>query len=189
MAQAPASPNALVGAWTMNKSLTTTTRGEAQPADRGRAGAGGGGRRGGGGRGGGFGGGAGGFGGPSVFGSRDADASALLRDALRDITDPSDHLTIVTTDTMVIITGTGGRTTRLSPDGRKVKDENTNIERRTRWDGDRLVSDVSGPGIGKVTETYSVDAQSHQLRLVAEMEGRNGGSPETYTHVYDPDAR
>ena len=109
LAQAPAAgASPIVGAWTMNKSLTTTTRGgDAPPEERGRAG--GGGRRGGGGRGGGGGFSGGGLGGPSVFGDRDADASARLRDAIRDITDPPDHLTIVTTETMVIITGTPQR--------------------------------------------------------------------------------
>jgi hypothetical protein len=44
-----------------------------------------------------------------------------MRDAMRDVTNPSDHLTIVQTGTLVIITGADGRATRLSPDGKKSR--------------------------------------------------------------------
>src|SRR5205085_1172127 len=100
-----------------------------------------------------------------------ADADARMRDAMRDIVSPPEHLTIVSTDTMIVLTAPNGRTIRLSPDGRKVKDENTRIERKTRWDGARLVSEISGLGPGKVTETYSVDPDRHQLHITAQTEG------------------
>lgn len=60
----------------------------------------------------------------------DHDAMARMRDAMRDLMNPSEHLTIVDTGSMIVLTGPDGRTTRLSPDGRKIKDENTGIERR-----------------------------------------------------------
>jgi len=101
---------------------------------------------------------------------------------MRDITNPPDLMTISQTDTMIIVTGSDGRTTRLSPDGKKVKDENTNIERKTKWDGSRLVSEISGAGPGKITQTYSVDPEHHQLRITAQLEGLG-----IITHVYDKD--
>ena len=52
-----------------------------------------------------------------------------------------------------------------------------------------LVVDAPLSGAGKITQTYSVDPEHHQLRIVASMEGHNGQQPRTITHVYDADAR
>lgn len=112
-----------------------------------------------------------------------------MRDAMRDLTDPPDHLTITLTESMVIITSSDGRTTRLSPDGKKVKDENTNIERKTRWDGARLVSEINGLGPGRITQVFVVDPEMHRLRISAQMEGGRSGHARTISHIYDPDAR
>ena len=115
--------------------------------------------------------------------------TARMRDAMREVTNPPDRLTIVQTGALVIITGGDGRTTRLSPDGKKIKDENTGIERKTRWDAGKLVSEISGLGAGKMTQTFSVDPESHQLKVTVEMANRGGRSnqPRTITHVYDKD--
>ena len=178
----------LAGAWTMNKDLSD------QPAerddrgnrgdDRGRRGGG----RGRGGFGGGYGGGRGGFGrggGQAV----DPEERARMRDAMRDIMSPPDHLVITQTETMLVITGPDGRTTRLAPDGKKIKDENTGIERRTKWDAGHLVSEISGPGGMKATETYAINPELHQLRLTTQFDGGRGGQPRSVTHVYDSEGR
>ena len=107
-----------------------------------------------------------------------------MRDALRDEMHPPDHLTIVQSDTMIIITTRDGRTTRLAPDGTKVKDESTGVERRTKWDGGKLVSEVTGLGSGKITETYSVDAELKQLRVALAIDGPRKTSQ---ARVYDLD--
>lgn len=214
--QAAAKPS-LTGAWTLNKDLSDKPpdRGDRDDDSRGQGRRGGGyGRRGGGGGGGGFGG-RGGFGGGMGRGGPAMDPKEMerMRDAMRDVMQPADRLTIVETESMIILTSSDGRTTRLSPDGKKVKDENTNIERRTKWDGQKLVSEITGLGRGKITQTYSVDPDSHQLRIVTQMEGGPGGpgrlggqggpggqggqggpggqgsQPRTITHVYDADAR
>lgn len=186
-AQAP-EKEALVGAWTLNRDQSD------QPPSRGdRDGDGSGtrGRRGGGyghggmGRGG-FGGGMGRGGGRMAGG--DPEQMARMRDAMRDVMSPGDHLTIVQTDSIVSITSDDGRTTRLSPDGKKVKDENTKVERKTKWDAGRLVSEISGLGPGKMTQTFAVDPELHQLRITVQMEGRNN-QPRSFTRVYDADAR
>jgi len=183
----------IAGAWTMNKDASDARPERRDDGDRNERS----GRRGnGGGRG--FGGGYGGFRGGGRGGGMpgermNPDDVARMRDAMRDVTQPSDHLTITETDSMIVITGADGRTTRLSPDGKKIKDENTGIERKTKWDGARLVSEISGLGPGKATQTFTVDPESHQLRVTVQMEGRDGSSgnkqPRTITHVYDPEAR
>jgi len=183
----------LAGAWTLNNELSDQPVDRADGGDRGdatgrrggygRGGGGGGGRRGGFGRGGG----GGGFGGaaPTV----DREAMARTRDAMRDIMTPPNHLIITQSESMIVLTGADGRTTRLSPDGKKVKDENTNIERKTKWDGSKLVVEITGLGPGKITQTYAIDPDHHQLRVTALMETRGNQSPRTMTHVYDADAR
>lgn len=89
--------------------------------------------------------------------------------AVRDVVEPAERLTIVRTESMVIITAGDGRTTRLAPDNSKIKDLESGIERRTRWEGDKLVTEISGIGRGKATETYSLDPQTHQLIVVLDM--------------------
>jgi len=122
-------------------------------------------------------------------GDMDRESMARMRDAMRDLTNPSNHLTITQTESMVVITAADGRTTRLSPDGQKIKDDNTKIERKTKWDGGKLVSEIGGLGPGKTTQTFSVDPDSHQLRITVQMEGGRAGQARTITNVYDADAR
>ncbi|HMB79530.1 MAG TPA: hypothetical protein VKI43_05665, partial [Vicinamibacterales bacterium] len=196
----PAPATSVAGGWTRNSDLSDTPGGGArgqQGDDSGRGssggtgtgtgngggyGGGGGGRRrggGGGGRGGGQNG-----GGAAPVNPEDA---ARMRDAMRDITNPSDHLVITQTESMVVLTGADGRTTRLSPDGKKIKDENTKVERKTKWDGGKLVSEINGLGSGKMTQTFAVDPEGKQLRITVVMEGR--GQPRTITQVYDADQK
>jgi len=196
----PAPATSVAGGWTRNSDLSDTpggARGQ-QGDDSGRGssggtgtgtgngggyGGGGGGRRrggGGGGRGGGQNG-----GGAAPVNPEDA---ARMRDAMRDITNPSDHLVITQTESMVVLTGADGRTTRLSPDGKKIKDENTKVERKTKWDGGKLVSEINGLGSGKMTQTFAVDPEGKQLRITVVMEGGRG-QPRTITQVYDADQK
>jgi hypothetical protein len=199
---APQNPAAvtgsIAGAWTLNADLSDKPadrgdrgeRGDGDARGRGNGGFGRGGGRGGYG-GGGYGGRGMGRGGNNPGTGMNPEAMARMRDAMRDVTNPSDHLTIVQTDSMVVVTGADGRTMRLSPDGKKIKDENTGVERKTKWDGGKLVSEISGLGPGKMTQAFAVDPESHQLRVTVLMEGRGGQSnqPRTITHVYDADAR
>jgi hypothetical protein len=199
----PSAPaQSLAGAWTRNVDLSDAPAARGQQSDDGAArgdgssGGGGGGRRRGGGGGGGFGG--GGFGrgggggggrGAGGAGAMNPEDAARMRDAMRDITNPSDHLIITQTEAMVVLTAADGRTTRLSPDGKKIKDDNTKIERKTKWDGGKLVSEINGLGRGKMTQTFAVDPEGKQLRLTVVMEGGSSGQPRTVTQVYDLDAR
>lgn len=178
---APAANPALVGAWTLNTELSDKPPApqDGDRPERGRGGPGQGGRRGGGGGGGfggGFGGGRGGFGGPRGGDARgNPEDMQRRREAMRELFEVPDRLTITSTETMVIVTTGEGRTTRLSPDGSKVKDESTGIERRTRWEPGKLVSEVSGVMGGRVTETYAVQPETGRLEIVVAMQGGDGG--------------
>ena len=187
--QAQAAPPTVVGAWTLKTSLSDHPpappdgadpegrrrdrggRGGGAPGGPGGPGGGmgrGGGGRGGGGRGG-FGGGQGGRGNPEEMRRR--------MDAMRDLLEAPERMTIVRTDSMVIITTGDGRTTRLATDNSKVKDESTGIERRTRWEGEKLVSEISGAMGGKLIETFELAPDTDRLVVTLSPEGRlRGGS-------------
>ena len=188
-AQASSSQASIIGAWTLNRDLSDTGQGSGNGQNDGDnpgrqgGGYGGGRRRGGGGfGGGGFGrGGGGGFGGAQP---QNTEAAQRMRSAMRDEMTAPDHMTIVQTDTTIIITTMDGRTTRLSTDGKKVKDESTGVERKTKWDAGKLVSEVNGLGSGKITETYSVDAELKQLRVALAVDGPR---KMALTRVYDLD--
>jgi hypothetical protein len=179
-------PSPIVGAWTLNKELSDAPA--APPGERGDRGERGRRGAGGGGRGGGFGGGGGGrrgggFGGPGGGGRGNPDDMRRTRDAMRDVMETPDRMTITQTESMVIITTGDGRTTRLSTDGKKIKDESTGIERKTRWDGQQLVCEITG-GPGKMTETYAVDAETPRL-TVTRQPGRGDQQRRPVHHVYD----
>jgi hypothetical protein len=183
-AQSPAATPArtLVGEWTFNADLSdkphdrTEDRGE---GSGGRRAGGGGGRRGG--YGGGFGGGRYGSGGGGS--TMSAEDRQRLRDEMREIMNPPDRLTITEGDSMVIVTSGDGHVDRLSPNGKKIKDESTGIERKTKWDGDKLVSEITGAGSRKITQTYSVDPEHKQLHVVVQVE--TPGQPTKVNRVYD----
>ncbi len=186
-AQTPPSPS-LEGAWTLNKDLSDKPpagREGGQGREGHQGGHRGGGRGGGAGHGGGFGG-AGSGGGHGGEGRNPEDVQRM-RNALRDELEAPDHLTIVESGSTIILTAGDGRTTRLSADGKKVKDESTKVERRTKWDAGKLESEVSGLGQGKIVETYTVDAEHKQLRVTLNIEG--GQRKATVNRVYDADAR
>jgi hypothetical protein len=184
----------VTGGWTLNKELSDAPVDRSSRGDGGQGqggqGRGGGRRGGGGGGGGGFGGGFGGRGrgGAGQDGGQSREDMARMRDAMRDLTEASDHLVVADTSSLIIITGADGRTTRFAPDGKKVKDENTGIERKTKWDGGHLVSEISGIGSIKATQTFAVDPETHRLHVTVLMQGGRSGQARTITHVYDPDA-
>jgi hypothetical protein len=180
---------AISGAWTLNTGLNDKPAGPDERSDRG--GDDGSRRRGGFGRGRGMGGGirGGAMGRGGMGGGRgNPDDVARMRDAMRDVMSPPDHLTITQTETMIVITSQDGRTTRLSPDGKKLKDEHTGVERKTRWDGATLVSEITGLGPGKITETYTVEEEARRLHVALQMESERAQQRAMH-RVYDADAR
>ena len=171
----------IVGAWTLNKDLSQLSPERPQGDDQ-RSRGGFGGRRGGGG--GGRGGSGGGFSGGRGSGAS-PDAQRRRTDAARAIMEAPDRLTITRTESLVIVTTGDGRTTRLSPDGKKIKDDSTGIERKTRWDGSMLATDITGAGPGKITETYAVDQEHGRLSVTVQMENSRGPNAGVSRRVYD----
>jgi hypothetical protein len=190
-AQTPSTPS-IEGGWTLNKGQSDQpSTGSDSQSDRGsrnrQGGGGGGGGFGGGGRRMGRGGGGGGRGGNAP--QMNPEDAARQRDAMRDVTNPPDHYVITQTDSMIVLTAPDGRTMRLSTDGKKVKDDNTKVERKTKWDGGKLVSEINGLGPSKMTQTFAVDPESHQLRITVQVEGNGRMQARSFTHVYDLDTK
>jgi hypothetical protein len=186
--QSPTSP--LVGVWTLNSDLSDKPPAAPDGGDRGRGGRGYGGRGGGGGRGG-FRGGMGGGRGRGGFGpsgQRSPDDMRRMRDAIRDVMDAPATMTITVTDSMVIVTTGEGRTTRLATDGSKIKDESTGIERKSHWDGAKLVTEITGASQGKLIETYEVAADQPRLTVSLQFEGGNNNNRPPIKHVYDKES-
>jgi hypothetical protein len=189
---APKAPS-IVGAWTFNNDLSDKPLamggGDERQGDSGgyrRGGGGGGGGGGGrhGGMGGGMRGGMGGGGGAPAMNPEDA---KRLRDALRDILVAPKQITIVQTESqMVLITTDEGKVTRLSPDGKKIKDDNTKIEHKSKWDGAKLITEINGAGPNKITQTYEVDPEHHQLIVTVAVDSKD--KPITQHRVYDASA-
>jgi hypothetical protein len=174
----------IVGGWTLDKKLSDVAGNLPRGGEGRYRGGGSGGFPGGGGhgRGGGFHGGGGG-----AAGGHGADPEAATR--RRDLLEAPDQMTIVQTDSMIVITARDGRTTRLSPDGKKIKDESTNIERKTRWEGGKLVSEISGAA-GHATEIYSVNPAQHELLVVIRLESSGADETTRVLHrLYTLDAR
>ena len=114
-------------------------------------------------------------------------ASARFTEALRDLQNPPARLTITQTDQMVTITTDEGRTSRLAPNGRKTKDQDSGVERTTKWDGVKLVNLLSGLPAGDVQQVYMLDGQvQHRLHVVTTLPNRQ--NPKNLTvldRVYD----
>jgi len=185
-ARAQAGAGSIAGAWTLNADLSDKPQQQTQ-ADGGDRGGGygrGGGRYGGGrgGRGGGF----GGRGGGQTSGVNPEDRERM-RQAMRDIMNAPNRLTITQTSSMVTIVADDGRTTRLDPNGKGIKDESTKITRKSKWDNGKLVSEISGAGPGKITETYAIDPEHHRLTVTVQMENR-GPQARVIHRVYDAQA-
>jgi hypothetical protein len=172
----PTGTSSIVGGWKLNKDLSDTPPAQSRGENSGRRGGGfGRGRSGGGGfPGGGFGRGSGG----------NPEDTRRRTEAVRAIMEAPPFLTITQTESLVIIVDGDGRTTRLSPDGKKIKDDATGIERKTKWDGEKLVSEISGAGSGKITETYTVDSEG-RLRVTLQMENLRASAGGIIHRVYD----
>jgi hypothetical protein len=188
---AQAETGSIVGAWTLNKDGSDAPRERASGGDRSRGQGGGGAGRGRGFGGGGGGGrryGGGGGRGPGGGGQSAGDQEDARRrmQAMRDLMDAPERLTITETESLVIVTAGDGRTTRLSPDGKKIKDESTGLARKTKRENGTLVSEITG-GPNKIIETYAVDQEHHQLTVTLKIDNSRLPNGGVVRHVYDPE--
>jgi hypothetical protein len=181
----------LAGAWTLNKDLSDQPQNRQHSQEGGDQGTQPRGHGMGRGYGGGYGGGYGrhgGSGGGGYGSSMSPEDQERMREAMKDEMTAPERLTVTESASTVVITTGEGHVTRLSTDGSKIKDENTKIERKTKWDAGKLVSEIKGLGSGKITETYAVDPEHHQLHVTIVVENSRMPKPMTLNRVYDSDS-
>jgi hypothetical protein len=108
-----------------------------------------------------------------------------VKEVARGIIDTPVRLSIVQTDSMVIVTASNGYTMRLSPGGRAIRDESNGVVMRTRWHQDVLVTEITGIAYDKIVEAYSTDAD-HRLHVVVKLPlKRRARTPEIH-RIYEP---
>ena len=196
------------GVWVLNEELSDDPRGRLGgsegEADRGRGGGfGGRGPGGSGGGRGGFGGGRGGFGGGGFGGDRpDPQEMARMREAMRramsDLLTAPRRMTIVSTDDEIGLTYDDGRVVRLIPDDRAhagIAGDSMQVRRTTRWDGDRLVTDLALEARMpfRLEQSYEIrtdDVAGRQLIVTSRVAmGRGGNGGREFRRVYDLEPR
>jgi hypothetical protein len=124
-------------------------------------------------------------------GGRPAQDSGLNTEDLDTLgTDPK-SLTIDQNEKQISVTDDADHTENLYPDGKKHKGDDTSGDKtgiKTRWNGDRLVSESKLGHSGKLTETYELSPDGKQLYVTSELDSSHLGSPLVIRRVYDSSA-
>jgi hypothetical protein len=179
------------GRWELNWRLS-----DKLPEQAGAPGRGGeGGERGGGHRGGGGGSipGMGGFGGRGGTGGGgggrggEGRGGAVSAEQVRDLLQAQRTLIIVEHPDHVSITDENGQVQKFETNGEKVKDERggQSFERRTHWDGRKLVTEVALSDGTKISQTYEKVSEGLQLVVTTKIEHSKFGGPRDFKRVYD----
>jgi hypothetical protein len=120
-----------------------------------------------------------------VAGHQSEEERAAMRDAMDDVMQPADVLTITQGEGDVTIARDDGRTLRLYIDGRKAREADGAIERTTRWDGPRLVSEIKVGDGPKITESWWLAAEGKQLQASIRLQMPRGDREVVINRVYD----
>ena len=180
----PATHPRLDGAWTLNRQMGNSTQRGGYAGGEGDGDGRGGGRRPGG-----FGMGGGGMRPMGGGAMPDREEMARRRALIREMLEPSPRLTITTDGDRITFTDTDGRVRQYTADGRKEKHQfdNGTVKTKTKWDEDHLVIETSLDDGVKLTETYALAPETHQLVVQSKMEGgpMRGGERPPITHYYD----
>jgi hypothetical protein len=176
------------GKWELNWRLSDKLPEQAGApgrGDQGGEGGSGGGRHGGGGGGGMGRGGMGGRGGGGRGG--EGRGGAVTADQVREILQAQRTLLIVEHPDHVSITDEKGEVQKFVANGEKVKDERAgqSFERRTHWDGRKLITEVALSDGTKISQTYEKVAEGLQLVVTTKVEHSKSGGPREFKRVYD----
>jgi hypothetical protein len=108
-------------------------------------------------------------------------------DQVREFLEAPRTLVIVEHPDHVSITDETGRVEKLVVNGTKAKEERggQSIERRTRWDGRTLVSEIQLADGTKLTQTYQKVAEGLQLVVTTKIENSRLSGAREFKRVYD----
>jgi hypothetical protein len=175
----PAQRPLISGGWTLNRELSTTSRGGgADPAARMRSG--------GGGLPGGFG--IGGMSGGRGGGGQGPDREEIerRRSLMKEVLEPPKHLVITVEEPIVTFTFTDGRVVRYKADGKEERHQHQSgtVKTKTKWEVDRLTIETDmGDGF-KITHGFKTNIDPRQLVVSVIMPGQSKDLPPI-TYVYD----
>jgi hypothetical protein len=134
----------------------------------------------------------GGLGGPLIGGRRridreDAAEMARVKELLRQIMMAPGRITISVDGPVIEVAGDDGTIRRLHADGKKLRDRSypgLDVERKTKWDGNDLVSDLElKDSETKARETWT--RTGTRLRIVTKFTPPNGAEPLEVRRGYD----
>jgi len=192
--QAPADTNSarLGGIWNLNHELSTDTSnllseptagsGSGGSGSRsGGGGGGGGGRRGGGGR--------GGYGGRGGSTTQSSSEQALEARALgREVAEPPARITVVVADEATTFTDDQGVVRKFTTNGKKESIDlgGAHVDSVSKWDNGVLTIELTAGSV-KVTETYQVTVQGHEMVVELKSTGgpRGGANAVPVKRIYD----
>ncbi len=119
----------------------------------------------------------------------DPAAVAPQQQQLTTLTTAPQRLTIVQNDAAIVITTDDGRTMRLAPTGKSIKEPNGRGERKTKWDSGKLVTEMTGPNGNTITERYWLEPATNQLHEQMTIPGgRGGAAPIILNRFYTTDS-
>jgi hypothetical protein len=107
--------------------------------------------------------------------------------ARRQLLEAPSRLTITQTDNSVTFTESDGRVQTLTTDNtpQRLQLGTQTVDVKSRWDGGRLVKEMSlGDGL-TLTETYSVSVEPRQLHVTVKLDGAHLPQPINFRRVYD----
>ena len=106
-----------------------------------------------------------------------------MEEARRLLLNTPSSFTVTQDGDRIVLTGSDGRARTLTANGRKEEVNGRDVQ--TKWDKQRLVSEIS-VGDAKVTETYERSTSASQLILTRNMDMR--GHEVSVRRVYDAES-
>jgi hypothetical protein len=189
--QAPAdtSPARLGGIWNLNRELSTDTSNLLSEPTAGSAGSGGGRSGSGSGGGGRRGGGRGGYGGRSGSTTQSSSEQAVEARALgREVAEPPARITVVVADDTTTFTDDQGVVRKFTTSGKKESIDlgGAHVDSVSKWDNGVLTIELTAGSV-KVTETYQVTVQGHEMVVEVKSTGgpRGGANAVPVKRIYD----
>jgi hypothetical protein len=132
-------------------------------------------------------------GGHRMFGGGSSGRAPLTHEQIQArlaLLEPPRKLTIIHSDRSITLTDGDGRSQTLTLDNQKQRlSIGTQMaDVKAKWDDERLVKQVSLDDGAKVTETYSLNTQPRQLRVMVKFEAPQVPSPIVLGRVYDAES-
>jgi hypothetical protein len=111
----------------------------------------------------------------------------VTAEQVREILQAQRVLIIVEHPEYVSLTDESGRVQKFATNGEKVKEERDgqSYERRTRWEGRKLVTEVTLADGTRVVQTYEKVAEGLQLVVLTKVDNSRFGAARDFKRVYD----